>query len=246
MLRIVQATVLLFGMSCLIPIHAAAQSELVIDPEPLPEPPEEVSSWYLRGDIAYAVNDDPDITYNEAVAPLKFGYAELDETARIGIGVGRRIGDLLRADLTAELSTSAELSGGTVAPCSPATCATVETADMWSLALLANAYLDLGHYAGFSPYIGAGLGFTYMNWEYGGGLGSYSNDDVQFTWALMAGLGYDIDANWAVDIGYRFLHTPEGEIVSNNAVLSGPIRFDDLKAHTFRLGVRFTPGGPAS
>ena len=88
MLSIVRATILLFAMSCLFPLSAAGQSDFVLEPEPLPEPPEEVGNWYLRGDIAYAVNRDPAITYNEAVAPLNFGYAELDDTGRIGIGGG--------------------------------------------------------------------------------------------------------------------------------------------------------------
>ena len=244
MLSIVRATILFLAISCLFPLPAVGQSDFVLKPEPLPEPPAEVGNWYLRGDIAYQINRDPTITYNEAVAPLNFGYAELDHSGRIGIGGGRRIGEILRADVTADFSFPTDFTGGTVAPCSPATCATLETADMWSLAVLANAYLDLGHYSGFSPYIGAGLGFSYMHWDYSGGLGSYSDDDVRFTWALMAGLSYDINANWTVDAGYRFLHTPEGEIVGNNAALSGPIRFDDLKAHTLRFGVRFTPGGP--
>lgn len=244
MLKIVRASAVIFGVFCLLPVAAAGQSVPVIVPEPLPEPPPEVSDWYLRGDIAYVIGSEPDVIYNEKAAPLKFGYAELDDTARIGVGIGRRIGDVLRADLTADFSFRTGFSGGTVAPCSPATCVTQERADMWSTAVMANAYLDLGYYAGFSPYIGAGLGVSYMNWDYNGGLGKYSGDDVRLIWAAMAGISYDVNANWTLDAGYRFLDIPEGNLVANNSALSGPIRFEDLMSHTIRFGVRYSPGGP--
>ena len=30
---------------------------------------------------------------------------------------------------------------------------------------MANGYVDLGTYVGLTPYVGAGLGYTYVNWD---------------------------------------------------------------------------------
>ncbi len=242
MATIARAT--LAGIAVYLSLAQAAfgQSFPVIEPEPLPEPPEEIGSWYLRGDIAYAISNEPDVIYNETAAREKFGYAELDDIATFGVGVGRRIGDWFRADLSVDVGTETELTGGTVGPCGPATCATLEQADMWMVSLLANGYADLGYYDGFSPYIGAGIGFSYLDWDYRGGLGSFSNEDVRFTYALMAGVSFDVNSNWTIDAGYRFLHVPEGNLVDDNAALSGDIRFEDLMSHNFRVGVRYTFG----
>jgi opacity protein-like surface antigen len=229
-------------MSVSFAITAQAQSFPVIEPEPLPEPPEEIGAWYLRGDIAYVVNEDTNGIYNEDVGRLNFGYADVDNTARIGFGLGRRFGDWFRSDVTLDYMAETRLTGGTVGPCGPATCATVERADVSAVSLMLNGYASLGYFEGFSPYVGAGVGFVYLNWDYRGGLGNFSDEDVRFAYALMAGLSYDVNSNWTVDAGYRFLNVPEGNIVDDNAVLNGDIRFENLMSHEVRLGVRYTFG----
>lgn len=230
-------------MSFLPGTSALAQSSFpIIEPEPLPEPPEEIGAWYLRGDIAYVPEGETDVIYNEDAGRLNFGYADLDDTAKIGIGLGRRFGDWFRTDLTLDYSAERSLTGGTVGPCGPATCATVERADTTMFSLMLNGYADIGYFNGFSPYIGAGIGFAYMNWDYNGGLGNFSNEDVRFAYALMAGLAYDINANWTVDAGYRFFNVPDGNLVDDNAALGGDIRYEDLTSHEIRIGVRYTFG----
>ena len=49
-------------------VSAEAQPVPVIEPEPLPEPPEEIGAWYLRGDIAYVINSEPNVYFDEDVA----------------------------------------------------------------------------------------------------------------------------------------------------------------------------------
>lgn len=236
-------TAFLAFLMVVVPVSAAcAQDFPIIEPEPLPEPPEEIGAWYLRGDIAYVPESETDVIYNEDAGRLNFGYADLEDTARIGVGLGRRFGDYFRADMTLDFSAETSLTGGTVGPCGPATCATVERTDTTMFALMLNGYANIGYFNGFSPYVGAGVGFAYMNWDYNGGLGNYSNEDVRFAYALMAGLSYDINPNWTVDAGYRFFNIPEGNFVDDNAALSGDIRYEDLASHELRLGVRYTFG----
>lgn len=46
-------------LCAMLAVSAEAQPVPVIEPEPLPEPPEEIGAWYLRGDIAYVIHSEP-------------------------------------------------------------------------------------------------------------------------------------------------------------------------------------------
>lgn len=59
---------------------------------------------------------------------------------------------------------------------------------------------------------------------------SVSNSSVNFTWALMAGLAYDISAHAKLDVGYRFLN--QGTFAPGSAER-------DSKVHELRIGVRY-------
>ncbi|MGH8553567.1 MAG: outer membrane protein [Methylococcales bacterium] len=79
--------------------------------------------------------------------------------------------------------------------------------------VLANAYLDFDLGSVFTPYIGAGAGW------------GWANSDDGFTVALMAGVGFDLSDNLALDIGYRF----------REAMVSG----SDPMSHEILAGLRF-------
>ncbi len=87
---------------------------------------------------------------------------------------------------------------------------------------MANAYVDLGTYAYFTPYVGAGIGGSYVKWDKlrntsapaapvtppsNGGKGSW-----RFAYQLMAGASIDVTCNVKADLGYRFRHTMGGDM----------------------------------
>ena len=92
---------------------------------------------------------------------------------------------------------------------------------------MANGYVDLGTYVGLTPYVGGGLGYTYVDW---GSLGdtralrrrrparqrwsarpsTRATQSWRFTYALMAGLAYDVSQNMKLDLGYRYRHIDGG------------------------------------
>lgn len=77
-----------------------------------------------------------------------------------------------------------------------------------------------------------------------GARGSYPGDSTwNFAWALMAGGSYAIDENWSIDAGYRYLNV--GNVYSRSFSTGGAnpsrkIRYEDLQAHEFRVGARYT------
>ncbi len=210
--------------------------------EHVPEVPA-VGGWYLRGDIGYKIYSTPDLKYGT----LDFYDEEMDGTFLIGAGVGYKFNSFLRTDLTVDYEFASEASAK--AYCG--TCGvgySVEKADIDVWTFMLNGYVDIGTWNRITPYVGAGVGASYVttsgiNYDNGGGVtGSYEGASKwNFAWALMAGASYDFTPNLALDAGYRYLNIGDGQ--SAKFATGGQntrITYDDLAAHEFRLGARYT------
>jgi opacity protein-like surface antigen len=86
----------------------------------------------------------------------------------------------------------------------------------------ATGYYDVGTYKTITPYLAVGAGFARKN---SGALVDTSNSarkiytgtrKTEFTWNVGAGIKFDIDANYILDLGYRFAHL--GNLKVGNAV----------------------------
>jgi opacity protein-like surface antigen len=118
------------------------------------------------------------------------------------------------------------------------------------LTLLVNGYIDIGTWGGFTPYVGAGVGTSYVttsNIKFAnpnGVSGTYPGDSTwNFSWALMAGGSYAVTPNWSIDAGYRYLNIGNAYSKSFSTGGGNPsykIRYEDLAAHEFRVGMRYT------
>ncbi len=98
-----------------------------------------------------------------------------------------------------------------------------------------NGYFDFAPYRWFTPYVGAGIGFTSM--KYGD---SYTMPDgttstgttngnykpTRFTWSLGGGLSVKVTNRFNVDAGYRYYDM-------------GSIKHADITAHEIYTGLRY-------
>src|SRR6202034_2094537 len=146
---------------------------------------EAASNWYVRGDLGVSFDRAPSVSFpNIALptlgpigAPLTIGnganWTTTDFTG--GAGFGYRWNDWLRFDATWDYRTG---PGGTrqttvvcpYAPLAPLptgflydttnTCNGSASVRQYDNAFLGNAYVDLGTYYGFTPYVGGGLGLN--------------------------------------------------------------------------------------
>lgn len=178
---------------------------------------EDTSGWYLRGDIGYVINRTPDWS------SLDFTPEQsLDDAWVIGLGLGVRANDWLRFDITGDYRTQADYDVGGF------------TSDYEAATLLANVYVDLGTWNGFTPYVGAGVGAGYVSITdvafLGTDIGEASGWGV--AWALMAGVAVAVSPNWQVDLGYRYLSI-------ESASLGNGLPDLDQSAHEIRIGARY-------
>ena len=228
---------------------------------------EDGGRFYLRGDIGYAGwIDEGDPFYRSfdsgtgGSGNVPFDEARFDKPVSGTIGVGYQVTDVFRADLTAEYfegrfdgrSLSASPCAGEGAGTS---CALSHSANFSALGLMANGYVDLATLAGFTPYVGAGLGATHIDWKsvresstciagggacsgVAGGTSYEGRDSWRFTYAVMAGVSYDLTDRLKFDVGYRYSHIGDGDMFGSGA--TGAKGYDDgFSRHEIRAGLRF-------
>lgn len=265
------------------PAMAADYDPPVIVDQPVEEVPVEIGSgWYLRGDIGYnfSTKANGDFTYRTfdpttgAYSPAVFDTAATDDNLTFGVGVGYNFTDMFRADATVDaFQVSFDGSTSSAAPCiDPALnaayagtgCRSTDSSSGVALSMLLNGYVDLGTYVGFTPYVGGGVGYTYVNWDnlasntyctgtcpsppgaFIASSESQGEHSWRFTYALMAGLAYDVSKNMKFDLGYRYRHIDGGSMFQFDpatmaAGASGTQGSDPgFDTHEVRLGLRYS------
>ncbi|MFY9834323.1 MAG: hypothetical protein WAK66_16630 [Methylocystis sp.] len=168
-------------------------------PPPVDQPVEFGTGWYLRGDVGYS---------NMSIPVVVADFVNsLGRTGAVsgGLGFGYQYNSWLRTDF--EIDRAAFQLGSTQAPqwCPSGTimnnqatnlpvgylydpsetCTPYITANLSRTTPMFNAYLDLGNWWGFTPYVGAGLGASYL--QSNGSVGYYSTANGQ-PWAPNLGV----------------------------------------------------------
>jgi opacity protein-like surface antigen len=214
-------------------------------------PAETGSGWYLRGDIGYALSRDASPFYRAydsgtgTYGAGSYTSGGIGNDAIVSAGIGYRFSDWLRTDATLERFTggfdgSTQNSLTCAGTAGTTGCRSVDTSDFTAYALMLNAYADLGTFAGFTPYLGGGLGYTHVDWgalnsgyycvDGSGSCASYglastsSNAGTgswRFSYALMAGVAYDISPKVKIDFGYKFRHVGSGGMFAWDASAAG-------------------------
>jgi opacity protein-like surface antigen len=245
--------------------HAAVAADiplapppLIAEPEPLPIPV--AGGWYLRGHIGVSNQKLGDLDNALfATTTVTITKKDFDSAFLAGGGVGYQFNKWLRADATAEYRFKSKFKGfdsyddGLGLPGSAGT--NDYTSAKSEILLLANAYVDLGTWYGFTPYLGAGIG-TSRNTIHGlvdvnvpqNGL-AYAGSDSKwnFAWALYAGFGYQISPNLTLDVAYRYINLGDGQtkdIIASDGTnaIYNPMYFKDITSHDIMVGLRYSFG----
>ena len=165
--------------------------------------PDAFGGWYLRGGIGVGAATSGSFRKADVEAQPQ-GFVDTRDFGRpvtADFGVGYDFGGWGRYDATIEhrFDGSARISQGYFASAAGANVSGEWKGDLSSTLLMANAYYDLGTWAGVTPFLGAGLGAAYTGplrlplFGASGGSGSAAGrGQWGFAWALMAGLAYQV------------------------------------------------------
>ncbi|MBB3147367.1 opacity protein-like surface antigen [Phyllobacterium trifolii] len=223
---------------------------------------QQFGGWYLRGDIGMSNQQFDGLDYVGFADPAVHGWhdeGDFDAGITGQIGVGYQFNDWFRADVTGQYRGKTEFSAldfydtdGIPDNGDEATNEYHAKKSEWLF--LANAYTDLGTYAGLTPYVGAGIGasrntisnFTDNNAITGGGGFAGSDSQWEFAWALHAGVGIKATDRMTIDLGYSYLDLGDGQTANASNFIPSqtrpnpePFKFKDITSHDFKVGVRY-------
>ena len=212
------------------------------------------TGWYIRGDVGYSRPQSPSGTYNG----VPFDHLSVVGSAVLGGGVGYKINNWFRADVTADYVFSGNVQASYAVPnC----CFDTDKTSLGGWAVLANGYVDLGTWSAITPYVGGGIGYAFtevskiVNEEFTQTItGSFvplldpttglavfnafpAHTTGRFAWALMAGAAIDIAPSTKLDFGYRYLDISDARFATDNFGIAP--RLKNLAAHQFRVGLRY-------
>lgn len=231
--------------------------------------------FYVRGDVGIGRNavggvSQADLTEHGG----SFLSRSLADTVYLGAGIGWQLSSRFRLDLTGEYRATAalkamdNLSAELAGPDGHLQANTLYQGNLSSYVGLLNGYWDLFNVNGFTPYIGAGIGYarhkisgvttasaaTFTDATTGEQFAtltqgtSLPRSQNSLAWALMAGTSYDLSPNAKLDLGYRYLNLGSGIAATSSLLdcvcgsVGAPLKLSDLEAHEFRIGIRWTLG----
>jgi opacity protein-like surface antigen len=245
---------------------AIAAPGLAVAADFLPPPPPVApiftppfSGWYLRGDVGVGIASISNLrsTFDAGfvVTGDEFDSRTLGDSAFADVGVGYQFNNWFHADVTGEYRTAGTYHSieSAIFQCGGigvVRCHDNDTGSVSSAVFLANGYFDIGTWYGFTPYIGAGVGFA-DNFFRGltdtgeaGGFGfAADHSSLSFAWAAMAGVSYAVTPNLRLEIGYRHLDmgtATSGAIICQNTPFCGhEVQQFHLASNDIRIGMRW-------
>jgi opacity protein-like surface antigen len=254
----VRISLILATLLSVLQLQEAAAADL--GPEPPPALPQSESmnffgsGWYIRGDLGYSVWQGPSATYNG----VPFDHLSVSNNAVIGAGIGYKLNNWVRGDVTADYTFSGNIQSlYTIANC----CTFTDRTRVGGWAVLANGYVDLGTWYGVTPYVGGGVGYGFtqisktVNQEFlptGTGTlvpvtdpntglpvfhGFAAHTTGGFAWALEAGAAVDVAPSVKLDLNYRYLNIADARFPTDTLGVAPKLR--SLGQHQFRIGLRY-------
>ncbi|NDA46895.1 MAG: porin family protein [Alphaproteobacteria bacterium] len=233
-----------------------------------------VDGYYLRGDIGVGLTQHTVTSaFTLAVPDARFDSSSISDSTFVRLGFGRQFGTWIRSDLTFEYRGSSTISatesynqGAFFTPPS-----TIRGYDSYSGHIshgvfMLNGYADLGTWQRISPFVGFGLGYALHrvpdlkdtggvsainSTSYGiGGFGfANANTSSSLAWAGTAGLGYQVNENLKLEVGYRYLNLGTSKsgaikcLTQPASTCANEVQSYKISSHDFSLGMRWMLGG---
>jgi opacity protein-like surface antigen len=207
-------------------------------------------SWYLRGFVGVGMNSSYKLDYLPAPQNANNGFVlqhnSISDVSFIGAGIGYEWNNWLRFDVTGEYRAKSRVYAfGSYPPNG----LDIYEANLKSLVFLANAFVDLGTWNCFTPFVGFGVGAARVtladlsDTNPNGGFGFGRNPSKwNFAWALHAGVAYEVTKNFKIELAYRYLNYGSITDTVDCSVGCHPdsFKFSNLYSHDFMLGFRWT------
>jgi opacity protein-like surface antigen len=231
-------------------------SEPMVVPAPVASPACCDRGWYFEGFLGTTyMNVDHLANPAYSTADFTMHNTGFESSGFGGLGVGYKLNRFLRFDTTGEFRGKSTFHALDSYVGYGYSGTDDYTATLKSWDWLANMYWDIACWNGFTPYVGAGIGYA-RNY-----IGDYTDVNVpnlgvayakthaegSLAWALHAGVSYAVNDRVSLDLSYRYLNL--GDAISDTIIAydgSGTatgLQFKDIDSQDMMLGVRWKFGG---
>lgn len=179
---------------------------------------------YVSGKVSYDWNrDKTKVATNNFIAHKHIGDQTLGSHVAYGLQAG-----FVRGELELNNSLPQEFKGDAA------------KLKIYKHSLMANGYFDFLNCSSWTPYVGAGLGTSWLKAKQtANGVKVLDKSAYRFGWQVMAGVAYKINSNWTVDAGYRYADL--GRVRKHVAYGAdfATAKFK-VREHSALLGIRYT------
>jgi opacity protein-like surface antigen len=208
----------------------------------------QTGGWYLRGDIGMTNQQVDEVTSPAFTSAVTVLQQDVSSGMLAGLGIGYQFNNWFRADFTGEYRGGTTFRG--LDTYGAGSNDYYGTKSEWLF--LANAYIDLGTWWCFTPFVGAGIGYsqnTIDNWrdqnnQFGATAYADKNSQWEMAWALHAGIAYKVNPNFTAEFAYRYVNLGDfasGDMIGYNGQNASynPINLNGVTSHDFKLGLRW-------
>ena len=216
----------------------------------VPPPPPTDRGMYFKGYVGAADANVGDIWTEQFGTGTGFvHHKDIKSSPLFGLGIGWQRNHWLRFDLTGEYRGDAVFLAHDQFPGDNTN---EYTADIRSWMGLANAYIDMGNWCGFTPFIGAGIGFCHADRRRHEGRQRSrtaasplvrTHTKTNFAYAFYAGGSFDITPQVALELTYRYadLGTAQSGRVTtfDGAASNSGVFVQDITSNDVMLGMRY-------
>lgn len=231
--------------------------------------------FYVRGDVGIGRHSFGRFSQDDVAANGgSFIQSSIADTVYLSAGLGWQVNSRFRFDLTGEYRSTAQvkamdyLAADLTGPDGHLVATTLYQGQHSAYVGMLNAYWDVFKWRGFTPYVGAGIGFAHhrmtdfttsssatftdtltgdISTQLSNGT-ARAHTQTNMAWSLMAGTTYDLSPNAKLDMGYRYLNLGSGISAATGLIdcvcgtVGAPLKLAELEAHEIRIGVRWQLG----
>jgi len=190
--------------------------------------------FYVEGEVGSSFANLDSGGFNTA-GPHPNTGDDWDVTVVPGAHVGAELFRFLRADLGFNYRGILNFKTNSYQPPIPTF---FYKTDLRAYSLMFSLYLEPLHYKNWTPYIGAGVGSTWMDISTDDTVVHGSGLETSFSWQAEAGIEYALSEHFTLRLGYRYI-----DMGSFNIPLDGGINGNfkgDVAAHEVVFGVRYS------
>jgi len=192
--------------------------------------------FYVEGEVGGSFADFDSGGWNPE--PFKNTGDDYDETLITGIHFGAELFEYLRADIG--LSHRGDFDFTTNGyPLATNSFYETKIEDLYTL--MFSVYFEPVHYKKITPYIGAGVGSTWLKIRTNDTYINGSSDKAIFSWQAEAGIQYDLTQHLTLKLGYRYIDMGNLKVHLRTSALTneGDYR-GELTANEVIFGIRYS------